>query len=217
MNITSNIPSSNSTYHSFIRRNSAYDSLLQFMLDLSRNYTSTHTPYLMTTRFNPLNILSPSTETYINYTQKHYNTLYLHLCSQLVKNFSRNSKQSLLPISFDFIDAPFSKQSKTIHSFSTVPHIHSIVFITNEQSSKFETLAASNFYHILHPKQYRPKQLSAIESIHAEPINHDLFKTLKYSSKLLVHPIADKHTLYTINPRSLKHITHLQQKSIIHD
>ena len=75
-------------------------------------------------------------------------SLYQHTCSNLIRNYARQSKRHLQPITYDFIDAAGSK-STTITKLETVPHIHSIVLVDNSIAQKYQNFFSLKLNHDL--------------------------------------------------------------------
>jgi len=76
---------------------------------------------------------------------------YTHILSYLVPNYSRASKRHLQPKSFDFIDVEGSAgTTRTLRvKDSSWPHIHSILFLHENQVEPFEVLMEDGFNSIL--------------------------------------------------------------------
>jgi hypothetical protein len=123
--------------------------------------------------------------------------LYTHILSQLIPNYSRPSKRHLQPKSFDFIDVEGS--AGTMRNLriqdSNWPHIHSILFIHENQVEPFEVLMEDGFNSILTFQDRSGNEpFRNLKSIHATPITHDLDRVVGYAAKLLDHPEA-KHLM----------------------
>lgn len=118
---------------------------------------------------------------------------YTHILSHLVPNYSRPSKRHLQPKSFDFIDVEGS--AGTMRNLriqdSNWPHIHSILFLHENQVEPFEVLMEDGFNSILTFQDRSGNEpFRNLKSIHAKPITHDLDRVVGYAAKLLDHPEA---------------------------
>lgn len=123
--------------------------------------------------------------------------IYTHILSLLVPNYSRPSKRNLQPKSFDFIDVEGSAGTmrKLRIKDSSWPHIHSILFLHENQVEPFEVLMEDGFNSILTFQDRSGNEpFQNLKSIHAIPITHDLKNTVGYAAKLLDHPEA-KHLM----------------------
>lgn len=119
--------------------------------------------------------------------------VYTHIVSHLVPNYSRASKRHLQPKSFDFIDVEGSAGTmRTLRiQDSNWPHIHSILFLHENQVEPFEVLMGDEFNSILTFQDRSGNEpFRNLKSIHAKPITHDLDRVVGYAAKLLDHPEA---------------------------
>ncbi len=185
----------------FAHRARIRQDIIDFCQRMASQIDSTHTPFFITTSIRPIRARRPSSELLCYTATTSYNKFYQVLCAQLVSNYTRKSKLSLLPVTFDFIDDNSSK-GRAVHTMIEMPHIHSIVFIRNEQLSKFKELSKDNFACFAR-YQKRGSILSSIESLDIKSIC-DLLGALDYASKLLESPMANKEMLYNFNPKGLQ-------------
>lgn len=78
---------------------------------------------------------------------------------------------------------------------SNWPHIHSILFLHENQVEPFEVLMEDGFNSILTFQDRSGNEpFRNLKSIHAKPITHDLDSVVGYAAKLLDHPEA-KHLM----------------------
>lgn len=187
------------------KQNNYHKAVVQCIAQMCSRHARTHKPYLVTTRFvETLPSFYRNNDVIAQNALRSYSKLYRHICSSLISNFARPSKRDLLPKSFDFIDDSCSK-SKKVQRLSASRHVHSITLVHCDQAEQFESLMIDNFKHVLAPKGSKKGELHDIESVHAEPITHNIESTIGYASKLLLNPIMrDDVILYDFNPISCK-------------
>ena len=194
-NLQSWNPSQDNT---FAHRARTRQDIVRFCQRMASQIDTTHTPFSITTSIRPIQAKRPSSELLCYTATTSYNKFYQVLCAKLVSNYTRKSKLSLLPVTFDFIDDNSSKGRK-VHAMIEMAHIHSIVFIRNEQLPRFKELSRDNFACLARYRK-RGGVLSSIESLHITNI-FDLPGTFDYATKLLESPIANKEMLYNFNPK----------------
>lgn len=189
-----------------------YDSFIAESLDCMTQHGN-HKCFLQTVTFKPIDFKKE--ESFIDHCFITHQTLYKHICSKLIRNYTRQSKRHLQPISYDLIDASGSKHIK-VTRIETVPHVHSIVFVDNQLADKYALIlkndipqdisAMSNYRNRNQTQSSFNRLLSFVATADLREIPHeDLESTLRYSSKLLTHPISNHHSLFSMNPDKRKH------------
>jgi len=143
-----------------------------------------------------------------------FERFYVRLLSRLMNNFER--KRWLQPLTFLYIDYPFTKREKTFATLSpieqfhanpfhfypehpeTTPHIHAIMLIAPQLVERFEAIRASlaNLFQSLGPANC---------TLHTASLQtHDDLRRAIFSSKLLKRPprsLSDID-LYTVLPKA---------------
>lgn len=151
-------------------------------------------PYLVTIRPKFIEVNSLSLDTtqkeyrfFTDATWKEYSRLYRHLISNLTNNYHK--KRHLYPLTFDFFDVDKTKSNgSAIFSSNTIPHIHSIYLVHQDTEDRFKMLMNDNFQSIINHPSIKPN----FKTMKAEPITHDLEKTVSYASKFYDNSYAKK-------------------------
>ncbi|MGC1180282.1 MAG: hypothetical protein WA884_15000 [Methyloceanibacter sp.] len=144
-----------------------------------------------------------------------FERFYVRLVSRLMNNFER--KRWLQPLTFLYIDYPFTKREKTFATLSpieqfhanpfhfypehpeTTPHIHAIMLVAPQLVERFEAIRASlaNLFQSLGAANCTLRTASL-------QTRDDLRRAIFYSSKLLKRPprsLSDID-LYTVLPKA---------------
>jgi hypothetical protein len=152
------------------------------ILDLNR-----HRAFFMTVSFTSPNYLfeqhSNIIGSQIRSSFQKYNGFYRHLSSKLKNHFTKHL--NILPRTFDFIDFPGTRHSKTIslNAEPKTPHIHSVYLVHNDTIERFESLMKTKFSEIVsHPSQ---RSVISAYAVPIKPTNADLKRVLSYSMKFL--------------------------------
>lgn len=187
-----------------------YDTTIIYILNKINQQKNNRIIYFNTFTFRP--IYSSSSETKVQYCFDAYESYYKHICSKLINNYHRASKQHLLPITFDFIDASNSTNTKNIRTITTTPHIHSITLVSNKLSNNYERYMRFQFRHELnllqtmkasqHTLTEFQRSLHRIATFDCQLVkDYEEKQTLEYASKLLQHPVQLNQSLMNMYPK----------------
>jgi hypothetical protein len=140
--------------------------------------------------------------------------LYQHICSNLIRNHSRPTKRHLQPVTYAFIDVAGSSSVK-IAKIERVPHIHSIVLADGSIALKYQRFINFKLKQDLSAIMAMKKigslpsifqsSISCIATVDLQEVAPGQLETvLRYSSKLLTHPVASRQSLFLMNPDTTK-------------